>query len=292
MAAAALAGIQVGAAIVASRLVINDIGPAALALARYTIALLCLLPMVLAGNRVTFSRRDFMFVMGLGVVQFGLLIALLNIGLQFIHATWVAMLFATFPLMTIIIAALLGRERLCAPKVMGVVLTIAGVGAALGGKLLDGVARDEWIGVLAVLAAALCGALCSVFYRPYLERYPTLPIGALAMAAAVAFLFVLAAMETASIGFPVLDVVGWTVVIFIGLSSGIGYLLWLWALKNTTPTKVTMFLSLSPLTAALLGVGFLDEPLTIGTAVGLTGVMMGLWIAARNLEPNLATRKG
>ena len=289
MAAAALASIQVGAAIVASRLVIDDIGPAALAFARYTVALLCLVPMVLAGNSVRFTRRDFKVVMGLGVVQFGLLIALLNIGLQLIHATWVAILFATFPLMTIIIAALLGRERLCVPKVMGVALTIVGVGIALSGELSDNVARDKWIGVLAVLAAALCGALCSVFYRPYLERYPTLPLGALAMAAAVAFLVVLAGTEAASIGFPGLDVIGWTIVVLIGLSSGIGFLLWLWALKNTTPTKVTMFLSLSPLTAALLGVGFLGEPLTAGTVIGLAGVMMGLLIAGRNFESNLAT---
>ena len=32
------------------------------------------------------------------------------------------------------------------------------------------------------------GALCAVLYRPYLDRYPTLPTSALAMFAAVVFL--------------------------------------------------------------------------------------------------------
>jgi drug/metabolite transporter (DMT)-like permease len=71
------------------------------------------------------------------------------------------------------------------------------------------------------------------------------------------------------------------VVLFIGLSSGVGYVLWLWALKHTTPTRVTVFLSLSPVTAALLGVWILDEPFTPGVLVGLVGVIGGLWLATK-----------
>lgn len=97
------------------------------------------------------------------------------------------MLFSTFPLMTIVVAALLGRERLSLPKIAGALLATAGVGCALGVNMLEGVAPGEWIGVAATLAAALCGAVCSVFYRPYLQKYPTLPLGALSMSAAVAF---------------------------------------------------------------------------------------------------------
>jgi drug/metabolite transporter (DMT)-like permease len=283
--AAALAGVQVGAALVASRFVIGDIGPAALALARYAIALLCLLPFALVARRAPFLRRDLSFVMGLGIVQFGLLIALLNLGLRFIDANRAAMLFATFPLMTIVIAALFGRERLSLPKIVGALLAVAGVGSALGVNMMDGVSPGEWTGVAAVLAAALCGALCSVFYRPYLDRYPTLPLGTLSMAAAVVFLLLLAGAEATSTGLPRLDPFAWLVVLFIGVSSSIGYVLWLWALKHAGPTKVTLFLSLSPLTAVVFGAGVLNEPVTAGTVAGLVGVLAGLWIAMRKLEP-------
>ena len=59
-----------------------------------------------------------------GIVQFGILIALLNLGLQFISSTRAALLFSTFPLMTMVMAALLGRERLSAMKTVGVTLTV------------------------------------------------------------------------------------------------------------------------------------------------------------------------
>jgi len=156
-----------------------------------------------------------------------------------------------------------------------------GVGIALGERLFAGTAAGEWIGALLVLAAAFSGAVCSVLYRPYLARYPTLPVGAWAMLASVAFLSVPAGMEGLYTQPPGLAMQGILAVIFIGLSSGVGYVLWLWALKNTTPTRVTVFLSLSPITAAVLGALILSEPFTPGILVGLIGVAGGLWLATR-----------
>lgn len=70
-------------------------------------------------------------------------------------------------------------------------------------------------------------------------------------------------------------------VLFVGLSSAVGYLCWLWALKHISPSQVTLFLSLSPLTAVVFGAGVLKEPVTAGTVAGLAGVLAGLWIATR-----------
>jgi drug/metabolite transporter (DMT)-like permease len=283
LAAAAATGVQVGAAMVATRFVVHDIGPASLAFLRYAIAVLCLVPPVLMSARVRFAMRDLLIVMALGIVQFGVLIALLNFGLQFISSTRAALLFSTFPLMTMIIAACLGREPLGRTKVAGVVLTIIGVGVALGEGLITESAVGEGTGALLVLAAALCGAICSVLYRPYLARYPTLPVGAWAMLASVMFLAAPAGVEGLFTQVPHLPLAGWMAVLFIGLSSGVGYALWLWALKHTTPTQVTVFLSLSPVTAALLGVWILGEPFTSGVLLGLAGVVAGLWLATRSV---------
>ena len=196
-AAAAATGIQVGSAMVATRIVVDQAGPASLALLRYAIGFCCLVPFVLvAAPRARFARRDLLPIGLLGIAQFGLLIALLNYGLRFIPSARAALIFATFPLLTMVIAAALGHERLSAGRTVGVLLTVAGVAVALGEKAAGSpAASNEWIGELAVLASALCGAVCSVLYRPYLARYPTLPVSAFAMLASVGFLAVLAAPE-------------------------------------------------------------------------------------------------
>jgi drug/metabolite transporter (DMT)-like permease len=136
-----------------------------------------------------------------------------------------------------------------------------------------------WLGELAVFASALSGAVCSVLYRPYLERYPTLPVSAFAMLASVAFLTPLAAGEGLFASRPDFTPGGWLAVVFIGFSSGGGYYLWLWALRHAPPTQVTAFLALSPVTAAALGVWLLGEPVSLPAVLGLVSVGAGLALA-------------
>ncbi len=278
-AAAAGAGLLVGSGIVATRYVIGQTDPASLALLRYVIGFLCLLPPVLLSARVPFAARDLLPIALLGIAQFGVLIALLNFGLQHVSAALGALIFATFPLLTLLLAAALRYEALTFFKCAGVVLTIVGVGFALGGRFSP--AADSWIGELAVFASALCGAICSVLYRPYLRRYPVLQVSAYAMFASVLFLALLAAGEGFYDALPRFSPGGWLAVFFIGLSSAVGYYLWLWALRHTTPTKVTVFLALSPITATGLGALLLAERVSLSFAIGLACVALGLWLAHR-----------
>ncbi len=281
--AAAATGFFVGAAIVATRFVIDQTTPVSLALMRYLIGYCCLLPPLLLSKRIRFDRRDLLPIGLLGITQFGIVVVLLNYALQFIPSARAALLFATFPLMTMVLSALLGYEKITIPKATGVILTIIGVGLALGEKvlLLEFSSTKGWIGELAVLGSALSGAICSVFYKPYLRKYPTLPVSAMAMLASVVFLTLFAFREGFFRTFPIFTTGGWLAILFIGISSGIGYYLWLWALNHTTPTKVSVFLSLSPVTATVLGALFLNEPISYTTLSGIMFVALGLWLSSR-----------
>jgi drug/metabolite transporter (DMT)-like permease len=65
------------------------------------------------------------------------------------------------------------------------------------------------------------------------------------------------------------------------LSSGVGYGLWLWALNHAPATEVTIFLSLSPITATALGALFLAERISPLSLLGLACVALGLIFAHR-----------
>jgi drug/metabolite transporter (DMT)-like permease len=274
--AAAATGVQVGAAITATRFVADAISPASLAFLRYAIGVACLVPVVAMAPRVRFARVDVLPIALLGIGQFGILIALLNYGLKTVPAGRGALIFASFPLLTLVFAALVGHERVTLAKLVGILLTLVGVAFALGDKIFG---SAELIGELAILAAAATGAICSVLYRPYLRRYPTLPISAFAMAAAAAALFVPAAFGDLFAAPAQLSAAAWGAIVFIGLSSGSFYVVWLWALKNAPATRVTVFLSLSPITAIVLGVALLGEPVTAGMIAGVACVAAGLWVA-------------
>jgi drug/metabolite transporter (DMT)-like permease len=82
-----------------------------------------------------------------------------------------------------------------------------------------------------------------------LKKYPTLPVSAFAMLASVLFLAVLA--------------------------TGEGFF------AAPPRFQVTVFLALSPVTAAVLGVLFLAEPVSAGALLALACVAAGLWLAHR-----------
>lgn len=281
--AAALTGVQVGASMVATRFVIEQTAPASLALLRYAIGFVCLLPAVLlAGPRPRFAGRDVLPIALLGIAQFGVLVMLLNYALRFVPSARAALIFATFPLLTMLVAAAAGAERLTLPKAAGVLLTLGGVACALGERALErGTGGRVWIGELSVLLSALVGAVCSVLYRPYLRTYRALPVSAFAMLASVIALAVPAAREGFFAAAPRFTAWGWLAVLLIGVGSGGGYYLWLWALEHAAPTHVTVFLALSPITATILGGALLGEPISAVAVLGVGLVTAGLWLATR-----------
>ena len=160
-----------------------------------------------------------------------------------------------------VVAAALGQERLTLAKLSGVLLTLAGVGLALGEKAFqwDGAVR-AWVGELAVFLRA---------------------VSAVAMLASVGFLAVLAAGEGFFGSLPRFTAGGWLAVLYIGIGSGGGYYLWLWALGHATPTQVTVFLALSPVTATVLCATLLGERISAPALLGLACVALGLWLAHR-----------
>jgi drug/metabolite transporter (DMT)-like permease len=283
---------QVGAAIVASRFVGAEVPPLTLALLRYAIGLLCLAPFVFKPFRAAgliqsapaatkSIARDAGVMALLGIGQFGVLIALLNWGLMRIGAGQAALIFSLFPLLTMLLGGALGRERITRGLLIGVLLSIGGVALSLAPKLAAPAAGTGWWGELAVAAAAAVGAICSVLYGPYLQRYPTVPVSAWAMLASVLFLAGAALGEGWPHKVPQLSSLTWAVIGFIGVSSGVCYFGWLYALKHESPTRVTVFLALNPVTAALLGRVVLGEPLGPALLVALALIALGLWLATR-----------
>ena len=286
IAAGTTSGVLVGAAMVATRFVITETDPASLALLRYTIGTLGLIPPYLILRRIRFEKADLLPIALLGIGQFGILIALLNYGLQFISSGLGALLFATFPMMTMVLAATLRLEALTLTKTVGVVLSIVGVGFAVSDNIdLPEQIAGFWPGVLAVLGSALTGAICSVFYRPYLQKYPPLQVSVFAMLASVVFLAFPAAGEGFFNTTPSFTAAGWLAVLFIGLASSLGYYTWLYALKHATPTRVALFLSLGPVVATAFGSTLLGETVSAVFLMGLATVIAGLWIAHVDTNP-------
>jgi drug/metabolite transporter (DMT)-like permease len=113
-------------------------------------------------------------------------------------------------------------------------------------------------------------------------RYPSLAITGQAMAAGALSLAPLALLQGLTEHTRSISPTGWLAVLFLGtLGGAVGFGLWSFALRRSTPSKVAVFLALNPVTAIGLGVLLLHEPLTVRLLVGLVAVIAGIQLATR-----------
>lgn len=276
--AAATASILFGATVVVTRAVIGDIDPILLAFLRFLIASLLLAPGLFFGALGQFRAADFLAVSGLGIIFFGLFPWFFNAGLALIPASRGALWLATMPLLTFALAGVLLFEGFTRRKALGALLTAVGVAIALGDPRTL-VESASWRGDLFLLTTAFCGALYFVLSRPLLKRLPALPVTTISMIAGTIFLGC-ASMIGETFRVPDLDGAGWLAVAFLGgLGGAVGFGLWVWALQRSTPTRTAVFVALNPISATLLGVLLLSEPLTASFLLGFVCVLAGIVIA-------------
>ena len=261
------------------RYMIGSTDPMTLAALRFGAGFVFLLPLAVSSYSNWPSGRDWIGVIGLGILFFGVCFSLFNWALSFTTAARGALAMSTLPLLTMVAAALLGVERLTLRKTAGVLIAIGGTSLALATGLGDA-PPDAWRGDLITLAAALCMALYNIWSRPFFKRSSPLKYVTATMGAGSAFIAIVAGVlgdfsVVAGYGEP-----QWIAILSMGgISSALCFYLWVSALERTTPTRVASTLPLNPVTAALLAAALLGEPIGLNLVFGIVAVLAGIWIA-------------
>ncbi len=268
-----------GTAAAVTRYLVGDADPLTLAVLRWGIGFLCVLPVALLMRARWPMRRDWPAVAALGVCFFGLFFIFYNIAVGYTTAARASLALSTLPLQTMLIGALLGAEPLTLRKSAGVGIAMLGVFAALASGLSQAPA-GAWRGELIMTAAVLCMAVYNVLSRPLMQRSSALGFLAVGMGFGAAAL-TLVGVATGRIS--VLADFGppqWIAGVYLGVGGGaLAFILWVLALQRATPTQVANTMTLNPIAAALLATQLVDEPITLNLVIGVIAVCLGIWIA-------------
>jgi drug/metabolite transporter (DMT)-like permease len=273
-----------GTAAAITRYLVGGADPIALAVLRWGIGFLCLLPAALLLKARWPVRRDWPAVALLGICFFGMFFILYNIAISFTTAARASLAVATLPLSTMLVAALLGVERLTLRKTLGVCIAVLGVAAALAAGL-SAAPPGAWRGELIMLAAMFCMAFYNVLSRPLIKRssalgFLTVGMGAGAAALVLVGLFTGSIVALKSFGTP-----QWIAGIYLGVGGGAAaFILWALALERATPTRVANTMTVNPIAAALLATQLVGEPITPNLVLGLIAVFAGIWIATSEIK--------
>ena len=254
--------------------------PVTLAALRFGSGFLLLLPIAFWRSSPWPRGGDWPGVIGLGVLFFGLCFGLFNWALSFTTASRGALAMSTLPLLTMIAGAVLGVERLTARKSAGVIIAVGGVALALLAGLASAPA-GAWRGDLIVVGAALCMALYSVWSRPFIRRSSALAFVTASMGAGSGCLAIIAALHGGYAAVASYGAAQWLALLYLGaIASSLSFFLWVSALERTTPTRVAATLTLNPITASILAVFLLGEPIGANLVAGIAAVLAGIWIAS------------
>src|ERR1700733_11418380 len=177
-----------GTAAAVTRYLVGNADPITLAILRWGIGFLCLLPVALLLRVRWPPRSDWPAVAALGLCFFGLFFVLYNIAVSFTTAARAALALSTLPLQTMVVGALLGIEPLTKRKSLGVGIAVLGVAAALVSGL-SAAPSGAWRGELIMVAAVLCMSFYNVWSRPFIQRSSALGFLTVGMGAGAAALF-------------------------------------------------------------------------------------------------------
>lgn len=267
------------AAAVTRYLALGSIDPLTLSILRWGIGFLCVLPVALALRARWPAHADWPGVALLGFAFYGLFFILYNLAVSYTTAARASLALSTLPLQTMIVAALLGIERLSWRKTIGVSIAVLGVCAALASGLADAPA-GAWRGELIMTGAVLCMSFYNVLSRPFIQRSSALGFLAVGMGSG-AIALVIVGLATGR--FAVLARFGeaqWLAGLYLGVAGGaLAFILWVLALQRASPTRVANTMTVNPIAAALLAQQLVGEPLTVDLLLGLVAVFAGIWIA-------------
>jgi drug/metabolite transporter (DMT)-like permease len=268
-----------GTAAAVTRYLVDDADPLTLAILRWGIGFLCLLPVALLLRAQWPKRGDWAGVAGLGICFFGLFFILYNIAIGYTTAARASLALSTLPLQTMLVGALIGAEPLTVRKSTGVGIAVLGVFAALASGL-GAAPPGAWRGELIMTGAVLCMAFYNVLSRPFMQRSSALGFLTVGMgfgAAALVLLGLAAGRIEVFAGFAAPQ---WIAGTYLGIVGGaLAFILWVLALQRTTPTRVASTMTVNPIAAALLASELVGEPITLNLVVGLVAVAAGIWMA-------------
>jgi drug/metabolite transporter (DMT)-like permease len=268
-----------GSAAAVTRYLVGNADPITLAILRWGIGFLCVLPAALLLRAKWPPRSDWPAVAMLGLCFFGLFFVLYNIAVSFTTAARASLALSTLPLQTMIVAALLGIEPLTKRKSAGVCVAVLGVVAALVSGL-SAAPPGAWRGELIMIGAVLCMSFYNVWSRPFIQRSSALGFLTVGMGAGAAALIVVGVLTGRVESLSSFSAPQWIAGIYLGVGVGaLAFILWVLALERATPTRVANTMTVNPIAAGLLATQLVGEPITANLVVGLVAVFAGIWIA-------------
>lgn len=257
--------------------------PALLALLRFGLASLVLLPLALARRSPTArpirGAREWLIVATMGLCGFTLFQAGANYALAYTTATQGSLIQSVIPVATMALALLVLNERPTVRRIAGIVLSLLGVAVLVLAAAPSEHASNPLLGGAIMLGSVLMWAAYTVLAKQ-LVGVDMLAVTAYSSIFGTLFLVPLALAESYGQAPPAISPQGWLAVLYLGLlSSAVANLVYNRALTLLDASQAAAFINLVPIVGVVVAVAFLGEPILPLQLAGGAVALVGVWLA-------------
>lgn len=277
-----LLGMIWGSSYLFIKVAVGEVPPFTLVAGRLVLATL-ILWIVMALSRQAMPRRRSLWgaytIMGFfsGTLPY----VLISWGEQYIPSGLAALLQATMPIFTVLMAhAAIGDERLTPASALGVALGFCGVGVLMLPDLRQGLQASLW-GQLAIVISSLSYAGAAVYARLRLRGQSPMAstTGQMTMGAVLTLPLALVFDRPFHLS-PSLPAWGaWLALILLG--TVVAYIIYYALIERTSATFVSMVTYVIPVNGLLLGALVLDETLTLNVLLSAALILAGVILVRR-----------
>ncbi|WP_236634707.1 DMT family transporter [Alteribacter lacisalsi] len=284
-----------GSAFVAGRFATESFDPVTVAFLRFFFAAIILVPLmyILEKDRPRPSLKDWGLFALLGLTG----IAIYNIAFftaaKYAPIAKSSLFIASNPVLIILLSGLFLKETITGRNIAGLVLALTGAVIIITNGDILAAARHGLEPIdFVLLFAVVCWALYSVLGKVALRKFSSLVCTTWAVVFGTVMLFPFALLETSWTQVAEADWGVWTAILHMSIIvTVVSFLMYYQGIKIIGAAKASLFINLMPVSAVILAVVFLDEPLLWAHLAGalfvLTGVTIGtytrpLWLNRKN----------
>jgi drug/metabolite transporter (DMT)-like permease len=262
-----------------SKVALAELSPLAFNALRFPLAAALLYLVLRSRGMVPLpTRAEWPRVLVLGILGNLLYQMCFIFGLDRTTAGNASLLLASTPMITALLSAGVGHERVRPRVWLGVVATFGGILlVVLGGRARHAAGANTLAGDLIMFGASIAWAFYTVGSRPLVERYGALPITAWTLWIGTVGLVLAGLFDTLRTDLQQVSALTWGAVLYAGvLSIGVAYMIWYYGVATLGNTRTSTYSNVVPVIALLTAWLWLGEVPSAaqlaGTAVILTGV--------------------